>query len=630
MSHIYRKLSFIVLCLTINAASLWSDSSKPPLDPLTIPKFVNQLTKPHIFVPKNQKYDCDGKIVEIYQVEARKFKQQVLPDCFPKTTVFGYGGRVRDPNSQQNSSHHEVVFSSPGPTFEAVRDHSIFVHWVNELRTKHIFPVDPTIGFANPNNMPTPTDPNTFPPFPPGFRLAQSPIPIVTHLHGGVTPSRSDGHPQAWFTANEALKGPAFFSSTFHYYNAQLPTTLWYHDHTIGMTRLNVGAGLAGFYLIRDPNDDIAPLLPSGKYEIPLMIQDRSFNTDGSLFFTKEGDNPTIHPYWDPEFFGNTIVVNGKVWPNLDVERRQYRFRIVNASNARFYNFKLSNGSTFIQIGGDGSYLPAPVTISSLLLAPAERADILIDFSNISAGKKILLLNDAVAPFPGGDPADPNTVGQIMQFTVLNTRSVHPAPLPNTLIDIPILNSPIPPKLFTLNEQEGPDGPIAVLIDGQHFDADITELPQVATTEEWYFQNLTEDSHPIHIHLVQFLLEDRQTFDVDAFKTQWEILNGSTLPLNHPTVRLNVEDPNFNFLTGPVEEPSPQESGWKDTFIAEKGKVTRVLVRFAPQYSQDSDLIPGVNPFPFDPSEGPGYVWHCHILDHEDNDMMRPMKIQEN
>ena len=160
----------------------------------------------------------------------------------------------------------------------------------------------------------------------------------------------------------------------------------------------------------------------------------------------------------------------------------------------------------------------------------------------------------------------------------------------------------------------GDDGePVAVLIDGQHFDADITETPNVGTTEAWYFQDLTEDAHPIHLHLVEFLLEDRQNLDVDRFKAYWESLNGPTLPLNHPMIRANVEDAVFDpatntahdFLTGPSEPPSARESGWKDIFVVPPGKVTRVLIRFAPQYSKQSQLVPGRNPFPFDPTAGP-------------------------
>ena len=593
-----------------------------PLDPHQIPKFASDLTKPPVFVPDNS-----GRPVPHYTVAYKSIRQQLLPRGFPSTEVFAYGG-LTDVGT---------TFSTPGPTFEAIRGQHIRVHFVNQLDGDHLFPVDPTIMFANPNDQPAPQPP--FKPFPPGYRFAQNPIPVVTHLHGGVTPSDSDGFVDAWFTRNEEKKGPAFTSSTFEYFNAQLATTLWYHDHTLGMTRLTVAAGLAGAYLLRDKNDPIAPLLPAGRFEIPLLIQDRAFNDDGSIHFTQEGNNPGVHPYWDPEYFGDTIMVNGKVWPHLRVARRQYRFRIINASNARFYNLKLSNGMSFTQIGGDGSYLPAPVTLTEALVAPAERLDILVDFSNMRPGTQIVLQNTANQPFPGGDPVDPDTTGQVMRFDVQDTPVVTPRPLPAKLIDVSTLvetEGIENPKLFTLNEHESDaDEPLEVLIDGQRFHSPITETPRVGTTEAWYFQNLTEDAHPVHIHLVEFQLEDRQNIDVERFKAYWESLNGSTLPLSHPTIRANVEDAvDFpatgaprDFLTGPSEPPSPAESGWKDTFVAPPGKVTRVRIRFAPQYTKESDLVPGFNPFPFDATAGPGYVWHCHILDHEDNDMMRPMKM---
>jgi FtsP/CotA-like multicopper oxidase with cupredoxin domain len=603
-----------------------------PLDPNTIPKYVNELTKPPVFVA-----DGVSRGTPHYTVVYKAIHQQLLPRGFPSTEVYAYGGLTNSAEVGQRPAIG-LTFSTPGPTFEAVRDQHVRVHFVNQIDGGHIFPVDPTIMFANPNNQPAPQPP--FTPFPPGYAFAQNPVPVVTHLHGGVTPSEFDGFVDSWFTKNEAKKGPTFTTSTFEYFNAQLPTTLWYHDHTLGMTRLTVAAGLAGAYLVRDRNDQIAPLLPQGAFEMPLLIQDRAFNDDGSIHFTQEGNNPDVHPYWDPEYFGDTIMVNGKVWPRLKVARRQYRFRIINASNARFYNLKLSNGMSFTQIGGDGSYLPAPVVLTEALMAPAERIDILIDFSKQRPGTHIILQNTANQPFPGGDPVDPATTGQVMRFDVQDTPAVTPRSLPAKLIDIPTLvetDGIGNPKLFTLNEHESDvDEPLEVLIDGQRFHSPITELPRVGTTEAWYFQNLTEDAHPVHIHLVEFQLEDRQQIDVERFKAYWESLNGATLPLNHPTIRANVEDAiDFpptgvprDFLTGPSEPPSPAESEWKDTFVAPPGKVTRVRIRFAPQYTKESDLVPGFNPFPFDATAGPGYVWHCHILDHEDNDMMRPMKMQ--
>jgi spore coat protein A len=660
-----------------------SNTAVTPLDPNTVPKFVNQLTRPATFVPVGTKFDPQlGKNVPLYEVTEVTTFQQILPPGFPKTKIYAYSGQanVAAPGQNQNIQY---VASTPGPTFEATANRRIFVHYNNELEGSHMFAVDPTIMAANPNNAPIPQPPyvdasgNLLVPFPPGYPQFQSPIVTVPHLHGGVTPSDSDGFPESWFSdfSENPRTGPTFKSTTFEYFNGQLPTLLWYHDHALGMTRLNLAAGLEGMFVIRDPeHDNIAPLLPSGQFEVPLMLTDRAFNSDGSIQFTTVGDNPDFHPYWDPEYFGNVIMVNGKAWPNMNVQRRQYRFRIVDGSNARFYNLFLVNQKDqsrvpFTIIGGDGSYLPAPATVNEKLVAICERIDILVDFSNLPAGTKIVMMNNAPAPNPGGDIPDANT-GVVMQFTVQNSFAVHPKALPATLITIPTL-TPTPnignPKLFTLNEKESgldalfPGNPLHVLIDGRHFDDPVTEIPRAGVTEEWYLQNLTQDAHPIHIHLVEFQLEDRQIIDATRMLAYFEFLNGpnSALPLDHPPIRINVETPvvfcnpdptlnppdcatvarDFQFDThgdtvfpGDPTTPTPAsqfpgENGWKDVVLAPPGKVTRLLIRLAPQFVNDANLQPGQNTFPFDPTAGPGYVWHCHILDHEDNDMMRPMEI---
>ena len=248
--------------------------------------------------------------------------------------------------------------SSPGPTFEAIRNIPVMVKWINKLKCSNRFAVDPMLHWANPNDIKM-DPPMPWPTFPNGFPEAQRPITTVTHLHGGEVSSIYDGHPDAWFTYN-GKRGPAFVTSMYSYPNKQQPTTLWYHDHSLGVTRLNIYAGLAGFYLLRDSYNSSKKKseLPEGKYEIPIVIQDRSFHTDGSFSFYNEGINPDIHPYWVPEFIGDTIMVNGSVWPNLNVERRQYRFRLLNGSNARFYNLTMSNCMEFTQIGTDGGFLP--------------------------------------------------------------------------------------------------------------------------------------------------------------------------------------------------------------------------------------------------------------------------------
>ncbi|HBV86183.1 MAG TPA: copper oxidase [Desulfosporosinus sp.] len=593
-----------------------------PLDPSSIPKFVNSLVIPPVYEPNVIKNCSNGKVVSHdYIVNVSQFTQQILPNGFPETTVWGYGGRVRDPKTGEIFPHFRF---SPGATFEAKRGIPINVQWVNDLTEPNPLPVDPTLNWADPNNLGMPMPP--FPSFPPGFPLAQYPVPIVPHLHGGETESASDGHPDAWFTAGETLTGSAFEKSLYHYSNQQEPATLWYHDHTLGITRINVLMGLAGFYLLRDPRDPLdrpKSVLPKGKYEIPLAIQDRSFNTDGSFAFPEIGVNPEVHPYWQPEFFGDTIMVNGKVWPNLDVEPRQYRFRVLNGSNARFYDLMFSNGMPFLQIGSDGGYLSRAVRMTSLLIAPGERADILVDFSQIVPGTKLILQNDANAPFPDGDPVEPETTGQIMQFTVLDKPAINPRQLPALLNFITPLIRNSRKRTLVLVEVMGPNGPLEVLLDGQKWHNPISELPLVGSTEDWELVNLTMDAHPIHLHLVQFRVLSRQAFLADNYLTDWVALNGEP-PLHHPTRILPVRP---YLLNGPVTPP-PNERGWKDTVRANPGEVTTIRVRFAPQNATIL-TIPGINLYPFNPSKGPGYVWHCHILDHEDNEMMRPYKVRE-
>jgi spore coat protein A, manganese oxidase len=590
-----------------------------PLDPNTVPKFVHPLVIPPVYEPTVVETNGGDVIFHDYTVDVSEFNQQILPPTFPETTVWGYGGIVKDPQTG-----NPVYFrNAPGATFEAIRRIPISVQWVNNLIGPHLLPVDPTLHWADPNELGMMLMP-PFPPFPPGFPLAQQPVPIVPHLHGGESPSDSDGHPDAWFTANEAIKGPTFVKSRYHYTNNQEPTTLWYHDHLLGATRLNVIMGLAGFYLLRDPGNPLDgpdSVLPRGQYEIPIVIQDRSFNEDGSFAFPTVGVNPDIHPYWVPEFFGDTIMVNGKVWPNLDVEPRQYRFRVLNGSNARFYNLSFDNQMPFVQIGSDGGYLPKPVEMTSLLIAPGERADILVDFSLLSAGTKLVLTNDANAPFPNGDAPDPMTVGRILQFTVINQAAVVPPQLPIVLNNIPTLTPNASKRTLVLVEVGGPNGPLEVLLDGQKWHAPISELPLVGSTEDWELVNLTMDAHPIHLHLVQFQLVSRQALRSADYLTDWVALNGNP-PLNQPTQVIPVD----NYLLGQPSDPAPNEQGWKDTIQVYPDQVTTIRARFAPQLP--NQVEPGLNLYPFDPAQGPGYVWHCHILDHEDNEMMRPLKVK--
>ena len=599
-----------------DAASVMT--SVKPLNPLTIPKFVNQLIVPPVFVPNSY---------GLIKVDTQLLREQILPlkdasgksTGFGPTRVFAYGGPVKG---------QSLFRFSPGPTFEAIKGVPTQVEWTNNITNIHFLPVDPTIMWANPNKMATPVKPFTA--FPRGYPKAQFPIPISTHLHGGEVPSIYDGGPDSWFT-NNGIKGPAYSTRKYTYPNEQEATTLFYHDHVLGMTRLNLYSGLAGFYLIRDPKDKIAPLLPSGKYEVPIAIQDRMFfqkdsSGNNDLAFPYVGTNPAVHPYWASEFFGDTIMVNGQVWPNFNVDRGQYRLRILNGSNARFYTLFFSNGMSFVQIGSDGGYLKSAVKLTKLTMGTGERADILVDFSSFAPGTKIILKNNAPGPFPTGTPADPNTVGQIMQFTVGKDIGFKPKSLPSTLnptlagASFPTLAPTSNVRTLTLNELTNSIGSLGLFLNGQMWDAPVTETPKVGTTEDWLFVNTTMDTHPMHLHLVQFQLVSRQNFNATKYLADWLKANKAGLtngnvPLTKPTVVLPVT----SYLTGSPIAPDANERGWKDVIRSNPGQVTRIRARFA---RQDG------TPFGFDATEGPGYVWHCHIVDHEDNEMMRPMKLK--
>ena len=596
---------------------------KTRLDPKAGPKFTEDLSVPDVYDPVVEDGGAENP-VQYYAVDISSFPQQVLPAGYPKTTVWGYGGFVRDKAGG-------VVYkrSAPGPTFEALRGRPAKVQWINRLACPHMFAVDPTLHWANPNNMPM-DPPKPWSAFPPGVDKAQWPVPVVTHLHGGETPSAYDGHPDSWFTF-QGIRGPAYQTDCYSYPNVQPPSTLWYHDHAMGMTRLNVYAGLAGFYLLRDPNSPLdfpgkgyLDVLPRGEREIPLLIQDRSFYTDGSLAFNDTSLDPAVHPYWFPGFIGDFIMVNGKTWPRLEVERGRYRFRILNGSNDRFYRFTFSNGMHFIQIGTDGGYLERPAAVSSLLLAPAERADVIVDFSRLAPGAGVTLLNDAPAPYPQGDPPDPETTGRILQFHVAQAGCApERAPrLPVQLTDIPRLKPNARKRLFALVDIQGEAAPVEMLLNGESWSAPVSEEPEVGATEDWLIVNLMPGAHPIHLHLIQFLILGRQPIHATEYAAKWNQLNGG-LPLDHPPAALPVED----YLAGPLLPPDPNERGWKDTARANPGEVLRIRVRFAPQDTPANGAAPGENLFPFDPSKGPGYVWHCHVLDHEDNEMMRPFRV---
>jgi spore coat protein A len=504
---------------------------------------------------------------------------QNFHSSLPPTPTWGYGG-----------------LPYLGPTFEARRGVPIVVSARNNLGAHPLaFAVDTTIhGAVNADK----TTPRT-----------------TVHLHGGNTEPASDGHPESTF-----LPGRRF---DYHYANDQEATTLWYHDHALGITRLNVHAGLAGMYLMRDARDTgLAgnPIgLPAGAFEITLVLQDKMFNADGTMAFP-----PGPLTIWSPEFFGDVAVVNGKAWPNLNVARGVYRFRMVNASNARFYSLFLSNKQVLFQIGSDGALLNAPVPLTHLLIAPGERVDFLLDFTNIVPGTKIVLKNNAPAPFPNG-PRSPQEGGiflrEIMQFTVTSATGFTGG-IPATLRSTPIATLPAPSRIRNVSLVEIPDAatgePVMGLLNNVFWDSPQIETPTINTLEQWNIINTTGDTHPIHIHLIQFRLLGRQAFDVPGYTAAvYPILDVSTMgtgPWPVPSAEA--------FAKGNLLSPPANEAGWKDTIQSNPGEITRVLVPFGPQ-------IPGIpaGGVPFGLSFRGGYVWHCHILDHEDNEMMQNYQI---
>jgi bilirubin oxidase len=606
------------------------------LDPASIPKYVTELVIPRAMPPLT----TSRASVDEYVISVRQFRQQILPPGHPRTTVWSYG-----------SPAYPGTFSYPACTIEATVNRPVRVTWVNELVDRqdrylpHLLPVDPTLHWANPGGGSDGRD------LRPRFRSTPGPyagpVPIVTHVHGAHTTDDSDGYPEAWYLprARDIPDRFATFgsyyaefretfeqrhrtlwkpgSATFQYPNAQRATALWYHDHSLGLTRLNVYAGPAGFYLLRGGPSDLpagvlpgpAPALndPADKchHEIPLIIQDRSFNADGSLFYP--GSRPPIGgftgpyiphsdvpPLWNPAFLANTIVVNGRTWPVLNVEPRRYRLRILNACNSRMLILKIASKPAtrpagailrFWLIGSDGGFLPRPVELERLLIGNAERADVVVDFSAVPEGTELYLVNEGPDEhFGGGEPgedfapADPATTGQVLKFQVGRQVGADTS-IPPDQLHLPTF-TPLGPasvtRRLTLNVQNSAlpgAGLVAhrfgrVTGDGERrllgWHDPVSDAPDLGATEIWEFQNFTPDAHPIHIHQVQFQVIGRGP-------------DGS-------------------------RRPARAERGFKDTVVALPGEITRVKARF----------------------DTPGrYVWHCQILEHEDNDMMRPYVVRD-
>jgi spore coat protein A len=651
------------------------------LDPSLVPKYRTPLMVPHVMPRAGRIPSRCGKHVDYYEISVRQFTQQILPGGLPPTTVWGYGA-VGSKNRRGLPSHR-----APAQTIEATHDRAVRVKWINELvdadgnYLPHLLPVDPTLHWANPPGGTSGRDMRPSFSHTPGRYMG--PVPLVTHLHGALhVGDESDGYPEAWYlpAAKNIPPGYArrgtwysFFSrkanakfgatwgpgyATFQYPNPDRASTKLYHDHTLGMTRLNVYAGPAGFYIIRGgPDGDEAvrdrrhgkvAVLPGPApregdklrakkhkryYEIPIAIQDRSFNADGSLFYPDsreffDGIVSTYIPFgdfspiWNPEFFGNVMMVNGNTWPFQVVERRRYRFRFLNACPSRFLilDFGHIPGVQAWAIGNEGGFLSAPVNLTAnhknrLVMGSAERADLIVDFTDVPEGNYVLRNVGPDEPFGGGEPgetpedqgdfdvADPETTGQVLQFRVVpavgRDRSTPPE-----FLRLPAVK-PLPPRdrvrALTLVEQAGVgfdaagmevEGPTAArlgtlehgLAVGRPWMDPVTENPAVGDTEIWEIYNTTEDGHPIHVHQVAFEVVNREGLVLEGGE---EVVQ----PVQ---------------LDGVITPPDPWETGRKDMVIALPGQVTRIRAHFE---------VPGQ------------FVWHCHIVEHEDNEMMRPFRI---
>ena len=542
----------------------------------TLRKYVGRLPIPEIARPTHVE---DG--IAHYRIEMTEFQRKIHPDL-PPTTLWGYDG------------------TWPGPTFETRTGRPVRVLWVNNLPDSHLlnYAYDETIHGAD---------------------MGEPHVRTVVHLHGAKVLPDSDGYPEAWFTRNWQQTGPYFTTKVYHYPNDQEATNLWYHDHSLGIVRLNIFAGLAGFYFIRDDFEEDLNL-PRGHYEIPLLIQDRMFNVDGSLQYPTATDG--THPVWIPEFFGDVACVNGIAFPYLEVEPRRYRFRVLNGSNSRFYHLTLVDGAgapgpVFHQIGTDGGLLPAPVQLSDLLIAPAERLDLVIDFAG-AAGKSFTLLNDAPAPFPGGGEI---ALPEIMQFRVTKPLvGRDTSSLPARLKPISLLpaTAAVTERFIMLSEADRDSDGFPIIGElggsplnatpsnptgGGRWDDPVSETPKAGKVEIWNLVNTTTDGHPIHLHLVQFQILERRQFDLAHFRDTGKV----------------------RFTGEPITPASNEQQAHKDTVKAlpgldENGNVIGLVTRLVAKFDLPNEAL-GY------PGKRYRYVYHCHILEHEDNEMMRPYDV---
>ncbi len=504
-------------------AAMLAAPDVPLVNPVSLAHFVDPLPIPSLAQPAGTHTHpgYPGRTLPYYRMEMRAFEARLHRDL-PPTPLWGYAG------------------SFPGPTIRAAKDAPLLVEWVNALPSSHFLPIDHGVH---------------------GAERDKPDVRAVAHVHGAKTAADSDGFPEAWFAPGQ--------SALYAYPNAQDASTLWYHDHALGITRLNIYAGLAGAWIIDDAHEQSLGL-PAGDADIPLLLCDRFVAQDGQLYYPVS-DDPAAP--WVMQCNGNLTLCNGRIFPYHEVEPKAYRFRLINAANSSYFDLSLSNGRALVQIGSDQGLLPAPAERARITLYPAERAEVLLDFSGMD-GQTLILRNQEQ---------------DILQWRVRDRggKNVASFALPAKLRDVPRLDPKhaVRERLLTLEETDDADGnAMQMLLDGKHWHDPVAETPRVGDTEIWSFINLSGDTHPIHLHLVRFQVLDRRPFDLFAWATRRKLV-----------------------YTDPAEPPPAHEAGWKDTVRCDPGLVTRIIARF--------DGEPG------------RYVWHCHMLEHEDNDMMRPFDL---
>ncbi len=553
------------------------------------------------------------------------------------TTVWGYGG--------------SKGVSWPGPTIHAQKDIPTTVRWSNNLTRKggkplpHLLPVDESLHWSYGLHDFT------------QYSIEKNGVPIITHLHGGHSDFLFDGNPEFFYSPGRKIAGPRWLgkpAKDFTYSNDQVAGTLWYHDHALGLTRLNVYAGLAGFYILRDAQDTGQPDnplgLPAGPYELAYAVQDRMFTEDGQLFYpafegdplwddfiTGEGATPPIPggPSALAEFFGDHMVVNGKIWPKTDVEPRNYRVRLLNGTDSRFMAIRLravpagdtdlSNAGApipFHVIGSDQGLAGAAMQMDTLVFEPGGRYDLIIDFSDPAlAGKRVIIENiGGDAPFGGdfGDDLGPEDffpdrqTDRIMAFDVTQPLSAvpdtfHPSNINSYNGNNDAVTNHRKVALFEGTDEFGRLQPLlGADVAGEFkaipWHAATTENPALHATEEWEIYNFTGDAHPIHLHLVNFEILGRNSMTFDEGAVPQTIVQHNGALGEAPSIENVVVGGNVNL--GPSDGYA--EDAPKDMVTALPEQVTRIRATF----------------------DKPGrYVWHCHILSHEDHEMMRVLHV---